>query len=351
MKTNKLFKPLALAAICAALFAGCASTGTNETLESARAEVNAAASNPDVLAKAPLELKTAREALDRADAAQRAKEDRAEVDHQAYLAQTRARTAQDFAIARRATDDLTETQHDVDRMRLAMRTREADAARAQAAQSSQAADIARAQAAQSSMNAAQSAQQAQIARAQTEAANRQAAAAAQQTGVAQLMAESERQKAAQATQDAMSAEERVRMLQMKIAEVEARETERGLLVTLGDVLFQSGRAELQPVAAPRLDKLASFLQQFPEKKLLIEGYTDSIGAHQTNMELSQRRAEAVKAALAVRGVDPSRMTIGGYGESFPVATNQTMDGRQLNRRVEVVVSDDKGNLKSRLTMR
>ena len=340
MNTNKLFKPLALAATCALLFAGCATMGTNETLESARADVNAASANPDVISKAPLELKTAKEALDRADRAQREHEDSVEVNHHAYLAQARARTAQDFASARRATDDLMQAQGDVDRMRLAMRTREADSARAQAAQSSQAADIARSQ-------AAQSAQAANVARADAASANRDAAYAAQQAGVARLMADSEREKAALARQDAMSAEERVRVLQMKITEVEARETERGLLVTLGDVLFQTGRSELQPVAAPRLDKLAGFLKQFPEKKLLIEGYTDSVGSHQLNMELSQRRAEAVKMALVQRGIDPSRMTIGGYGESYPVASNQTTDGRQLNRRVEVVVSDEKGNLKSR----
>ena len=340
MKTNKLFKPLALAAICATLFAGCATMGTNASLEAARADVNAAASNPDVVSKAPLELKTAQQALDRADRAQREHEDSVEVDHQAYLATTRARTAQDFASARRATDDLTQVQADVDKMRLAMRTREADMARAQAAQSSQQADIARAQ-------AAQSAQATNVARADAAAANRDAAYAAQQAGVARLMADAEREKAAQARQDAMSAEERVRVLQMRISEVEARETERGLLVTLGDVLFQTGRSELQPVAAPRLDKLAGFLKQFPEKKLLIEGYTDSVGSHQLNMELSQRRAEAVKLALVQRGVDASRMTIGGYGESYPVASNQSTDGRQLNRRVEVIVSDERGNLKSR----
>ena len=130
MNTNKPFKPLALAAVCSLLFAGCATMGTNETLEAARTEVNAASANPDVISKAPLELKTAKEALDRADRAQRDHEDLVEVNHHAYLAQARARTAQDFATARRATDDMMQAQGDVDRMRLAMRTREADSARA-----------------------------------------------------------------------------------------------------------------------------------------------------------------------------------------------------------------------------
>jgi outer membrane protein OmpA-like peptidoglycan-associated protein len=326
MSMNAPFKPLALAVLCAALFAGCATTGTSESIESARAEVNAAATNPDVVSKAPLELKTASEALAQAERAQREHEDRVEVDHYAYLASTRARTAQDFASARRATDDLTQVQGEVDRLRLASRTREADLARAQAAQSSQAANVARADAA---------------------SANRDAAYAAQQTEAARQMALRERDKALVASSEAASANDRLRVLQLKMTEIEARETERGLLVTLGDVLFQTGHAEMQPAAAPRMDKLAAFLRQFPEKKLLIEGYTDTVGPGHMNMELSQRRAESVKAALVARGVDSSRMSLGAYGESYPVATNQTADGRQLNRRVEVVVSDDKGILKSR----
>lgn len=333
MKMNAPFKPLALAALCASLFAGCATTGTSESIESARIEVNAAATNPDVVSKAPLELKTASEALAQAERAQRENEDRVDVDHFASLAKTRARTAQDFASARRATDDLTQVQGEVDRLRLAARTREADFARAQT-------DVARAQAAQSS-------QAASVARADAAAANRDAAYAAEQTEVARQMALRERDKALVASSDAANAQDRVRVLQLKLADIEARETERGLLVTLGDVLFQNGRWELQPAAAPRMDKLAAFLRQFPEKRLLIEGYTDAVGSDQSNIELSQRRADSVKAALSSRGIDSSRMTIGAYGESYPVATNQTSDGRQLNRRVEVVVSDEKGNLKSR----
>jgi outer membrane protein OmpA-like peptidoglycan-associated protein len=161
------------------------------------------------------------------------------------------------------------------------------------------------------------------------------------------MALRERDKALVAGSEAANAQDRVRVLQMKLSEIEARETERGLLVTLGDVLFQNGRWELQPAASPRMDKLAAFLRQFPEKKLLIEGYTDAVGSDQSNVELSRRRADSVKAALTARGVDPARMTIGAYGESYPVASNQTQDGRQLNRRVEVVVSDEKGVLRSR----
>lgn len=320
MKPTIPFKSLALAALCAALFAGCATTGTSDALEAARNEVNAAAVNPDVVARAPLELRTAQEALDRANNAQRKGEDRAEVNHHAYLAQTRAQTARDLASARRATDDLARMQGEVDRLRLAARTQEAQIARAQAAAASQ--------------QAASAAQQAQAATAQAQAATQEAL--------------KERSRADQAMADAEAANNRTRVL---ILELQARETERGLLVTLGDVLFQTGKAELLPTAHPRMDKLAEFLKQFPDKSLLIEGYTDSVGSDSYNQELSMRRAEAVKAALMQRGVDPVRMGVRGYGEAFPVASNDSPEGRALNRRVEVVVSDERGTLQPRLSSR
>ena len=133
----------------------------------------------------------------------------------------------------------------------------------------------------------------------------------------------------------------------RVRDIQAQQTERGLLVTLGDVLFETGKAQLLSPAFPRLDKLAEFLRQYPDRRLLIEGYTDSVGGDSYNLELSQRRAESVRMALIQRGIDPGRITIRGYGESYPVADNANAEGRALNRRVEVVITDERGNLRPR----
>ena len=115
---------------------------------------------------------------------------------------------------------------------------------------------------------------------------------------------------------------------------------RDLLLTLGDVLFDTGRAELKPGAATKIDQLAQFLTEHPDRRVEIDGFTDSVGSDAYNEELSQRRADAVKAALLTRGVDPSRIATEGYGKAYPVASNSDSGGRQLNRRVEVVIGND-----------
>jgi outer membrane protein OmpA-like peptidoglycan-associated protein len=331
---------LAVAAALALAAAGCASLEPNPALERARADVSAASANPDVVARAPRELFQAQDALARAERTWRDKAPTTEVNHQAYLAQTRAAAAMDFARGRRATDELQRAQVEVDRLRLASRERDAALAQAEARRQQQAAQDARADAARASQDAAAAARAA--AAASSEAASERARAAA-----ASGEAASERARAAQAEQQARDARERLALIETRIIEIEGKQTDRGILVTLGDVLFEFGRAELLPAAEPRMDRLAAFLKQFPERKLLVEGYTDARGSEQFNLELSRRRAQAVQAALLRRGIDPSRMVVEGYGENFPIADNASDTGRQMNRRVEVVVSDEKGNLRPR----
>lgn len=142
-----------------------------------------------------------------------------------------------------------------------------------------------------------------------------------------------------AVQQRDQANEQASRLQAEIDKLKATPTSRGLVLTLGDVLFDTGKAQLNPGAAFKLDQLAQFLNEHPDRRVQIDGFTDSVGSEAYNQDLSQRRADAVKAALLSRGVDPSRVSTEGYGKAFPVASNNEAGGRQLNRRVEVVIGN------------
>jgi outer membrane protein OmpA-like peptidoglycan-associated protein len=123
----------------------------------------------------------------------------------------------------------------------------------------------------------------------------------------------------------------------QLAELQAKETERGTVVTLGDVLFETDRAELKPGATRSLDQLAQALRSDDRGSVAIEGHTDSTGSRNYNVELSLRRAQSVQAYLVSHGVSPSRITVRGMGPDFPVADNTSTSGRLQNRRVEVIV--------------
>ena len=123
---------------------------------------------------------------------------------------------------------------------------------------------------------------------------------------------------------------------------EAQETARGLVLTFGDMLFDTGGSTLKPGAQLLLDKLAAYLQQNPGAHAIIEGHTDNVGSDTMNQALSERRAAAVAAALQARGITGDRLETMGLGESYPVATNDTSAGREENRRVEVVLSNSEG---------
>lgn len=127
--------------------------------------------------------------------------------------------------------------------------------------------------------------------------------------------------------------------QAELEALKAKQTDRGIVLTLGDVLFETGRAELAPGAAMKLDRLAQFLSEHQDRRVQVDGFTDSVGSDSYNQDLSQRRADAVKAGLIGRGVDPSRVNTEGYGKAYPVASNNEASGRQLNRRVEVVIGN------------
>jgi outer membrane protein OmpA-like peptidoglycan-associated protein len=122
--------------------------------------------------------------------------------------------------------------------------------------------------------------------------------------------------------------------------LETRDTIRGLVVNMSDVLFDTAQSTLKPDARERLMKVANILKTHPELKISIEGHTDSVGTNEYNQGLSERRASSVKSFLALQGVPAQMMTAQGFGEEQPVASNDSASGRQQNRRVELVVSGD-----------
>ncbi len=305
MNTTRLASSLtALAA--AALLAACASAPTvTPALQEARSNVRAAEADPAALKYASLDVKKAADSLKRAEQLSAGREAPADIDSAAYIAATQARTA--MALAKAATEEE------------AIKAAEADRERARADANARLANVAQAQAANAQMAAAH-------ASADANAARQQAAAAQADAAVAQAQAAD---------------------LQRALAELQAKQTDRGMLVTLGDVLFEFGRAEIKPGAHDAMNKLAQYLNQHADRRVLIEGFTDSVGSDAANLTLSQRRSQAVADALRARGVDPARIATRGYGEAYPVASNASTSDRALNRRVEVYISNDNQPVRAR----
>lgn len=163
-----------------------------------------------------------------------------------------------------------------------------------------------------------------------EVSNAQAQAAAR---AQQLAAQTAQQDAARAR--ALNGE-----LRQQLEALQALPSERGMMMTLGDVLFEPGKADLQPAAYERLDLLAAFMNRYVDQKLLIEGYTDSRGSDEINRQLSAKRAEAVKVYLIIQSVDSSRIASFGRGKQAPVADNASAEGRQKNRRVQILITQN-----------
>lgn len=306
MKTRSTMSLLAAAVLATA----CATAPmTTPTLDQARADFVAANNNPQVSQYAPLEFKQASEALDQANAAAARREAVADVDRLAYVAKQRIASAMEVARAKAAEADIANASRERDQVRLEARTAEADRARREA------------EAAQAA--AAQAQQQAQSAQQQAAAAQQQNAALAQRAAV----------------------------LEALLVELQAVKTERGYIVTIGDVLFATNQASLTPNGMSTLRKLADVMAQNPNRTVLVEGFTDSTGSSSYNQELSQRRAEAVASALGSMGVPRNRIAMKAYGEAFPVAPNDTASNRQLNRRVEIVLSNENAQIPPRTTGR
>ena len=154
-----------------------------------------------------------------------------------------------------------------------------------------------------------------------------------------LEAELARQEAASAIRDAQAARQKVASLQQELDDLEAKQTDRGLVVTLGDLLFDVDGAKLKPGGIAEVQRIAATLADRPGRRVEIEGHTDSTGSENYNLQLSEDRAAAVRQALIEAGVPADQIMARGYGESYPVATNETQSGRQQNRRVELIIQE------------
>lgn len=271
---------LTIAAGVGLTLAGCATAPVSpEGAADVRAKLTQLQADPELATRAPAAIREAEVAVSTAEEPLAAA-DAALGTHRVYIADRKVEIAMAQAATKQAELERVKLGEERERSRLDARTREADAAHAEAD------------------------------------ATRVAAASA-------------------ATQAALQAEE----MQRQIDALQAKETERGIVLTLGDVLFTSGRADLKVGAAGNLDRLVAFLEQNPDRRVVIEGHTDNVGSDDSNLGLSQRRADSVQSFLMQRGIAPGRIVSSGKGEHQPVADNQSEGGRQQNRRVEVIIEN------------
>lgn len=305
---------------------------------------------------APEALQKARDYLNQAQEYQRRKQGKTPIGTVARAAAQSAEDARLMTLEKK-NQELVNAQREKERERIREARTEAErqAARADEAradaqrqadqrslaeQERQAAEQARAQAEQARVEAQQAAAQAAQEKAQADqqlqAAQQQQQALAQQADQARLQAQQAEQARLQSEQQAE--QQRQRLLQQLNQVLQTKDTAKGLIVNVSDVLFDTGKSTLKPGAKVRLAKVAGIILAYPDLKLEVDGYTDRVGGEEYNQRLSERRADAVRSFLISQGVLDNNVTSRGFGKSDPIASNETAAGRQLNRRVEMVVS-------------
>ncbi|TDG14199.1 OmpA family protein [Seongchinamella unica] len=275
-----------------------------------RSKLSALQSNADLANKVPAEIREAEGAVLAAEAP--VGKDVALGEHRVYMADYLVEIARAKAETRYAEDQRVELSQARDDARLDARTREADKAHRETATAERAVDAARASA---TSDAAEAAMAAEAARASA-ASN-----------------------AAESARNADEAARNAKELQRQIDVLQAEATDRGLVLTLGDVLFATGRSDLSSGGNKSLDKLIVFLNEYPDRNVDIEGHTDDVGSLDMNQTLSQHRADSVKSYLTQNGIRSTRLAATGLGETQPIAENSSNTGRQKNRRVEIIIKN------------
>ncbi len=290
---------------------GCASQQeirAKRSLERANAAYGQAKANPNVEIYAPAPLADAGKIL---QAAEQTK-DYVEMEQLGYLAEKKAQTAVTIAEGKRVEKETEALSKEATDLLLQKRVLEANLAKREAEAKAREAEQARSAAAAEAVTAEKAKKEAEQAR-------------------LRATAEAERAEKTKAETD---------QLLKEFSELKAQQTERGVVLTMGDVLFAFGQSTLLSGGIRNVEKVADFLQKNPTRNILVEGYTDSVGSDDFNLALSEKRADAVKEQLVANGISPDRIITKGYGKQFPVAGNDSAGGRQLNRRVEVLILNE-----------
>jgi len=212
--------------------------------------------------------------------------------------------------------------------------------RMQAQQARREAEQARILSAAQAEDAARARREAAVAREGELSAAERASRSDEEAAQARRLADAQAEEAALARREAQLANEQADSLRRRLEHMQLRETDRGVVITLGDVLFETGQSDLKPEAIANVNDVVELLTAEADKRIRIEGHTDSQGNADFNKRLSELRAESVEQALVGAGVDSARINVVGLGEDFPIAANDTAEGRSQNRRVDVILLDD-----------
>jgi outer membrane protein OmpA-like peptidoglycan-associated protein len=299
-------------------------------LERVRDELDDLKSNTELAGYAPLALGEAERAL---RSAEQASGDDLYRSYLVYMADHRIQIARTMAEREQHEQTLDELEDQHSAMLIKASQLEADQARAEA-------ERARLLVATTSEDAQRAREEKEEALQKEAEAARAAELSAEEATQARRLAESRASEAEFARREADLASQQITSLTRQLENLQLRQTESGVVVTLGDVLFASGQAQLVEGGRSSLEEVVDLLQTEPDKKIRVEGHTDSRGDAEANLQLSEQRAQAVREALISLGVSADRVTALGMGEDFPIASNEDEDGRAQHRRVDVILLDN-----------